>query len=337
MACENLNNSTLGETIACVQSSIISAISSRSETLIGEGQDLAGVLLLITVSVTVLMWILSGDGAEALTESIGHLMRYFVVVVLLTGWVGVVGSFFGGSVNSISARLSGVNSVQTAVDTIAKAAVRLFVAEESDERQCREESGVEPSTGIPYTNTVCDPPPGGKAEPVSGWDVLVSLPKFLMALALKVVAAMMLALMLIAYVIAIVMAEMSFGIGMALGPILVPWMIWQRTEWLFDGWLRFMVSAAMTKIVAALMVATVAGVVNAARALANMVDGPSALSRIDLLSAWMLAVVAAIGAYMMWQVQSLASALVSGGSGPNSKSFGSGTVGRRLKGMVGIK
>jgi type IV secretory pathway VirB6-like protein len=121
----------------------------------------------------------------------------------------------------------------------------------------------------------------------------------------------------------------------SLGPILVPWLIWQRTEFLFDGWLRFMIVAAMTKLVAALMVSMVTGIITAVGALARVADvSPMALAKVDLAIAFAIAIVAAIGAFMMWQVQGIAQALVSGGAGVASKNFGKNSVGLKLQNMM---
>ena len=95
--------------------------------------------------------------------------------------------------------------------------------------------------------------------------------------------------------------------------------------------LRFL---RLTKIVAALMVATTAGMFVVLRGMADMIDSASGYSTVDLVAAWMMAIVSLICAYMMWQVQGIAQALVSGGSGANSANFGKG-AGRLAAQKVG--
>lgn len=75
-------------------------------TLITDGQDLAGVLLLISISWVVVLWLLSGDGVSALMDGFGVMLRFSIVSVLLLSWLATVGGFFQGTANDMGAKLA---------------------------------------------------------------------------------------------------------------------------------------------------------------------------------------------------------------------------------------
>jgi type IV secretory pathway VirB6-like protein len=341
-----MNPTDFGAIFANINAAITSALSNSSTALVSEGQDLAGVLLLLVVSWSVIEWLISGDGISSLVSTIQTMMRWAIVVLLLSTWTSTVTGFFSSNIDGIGRTLTGSYNSQAAFNSMWTAANTLFKKEEiagSNELNCRTEMLPDASGSGQIPTRVCDPAPGssGSGENGASWtDLLLYFPTILFGLLLKLLAVAFLAMMMVAYLLAIYMAQVLFGIGVSLGPILVPWLIWQRTEFLFDGWLRFMVVAAMTKLVAALMVTMVTGIITAVTTLARVADvSPMALAKVDLAIAFAIAIVAAIGAFMMWQVQGIAQALVSGGAGVKSQGFGKGTTGLKIKSILpkGIK
>jgi type IV secretory pathway VirB6-like protein len=333
-----MNPTDFGAIFANINSAITSALAASSTALVGEGQDLAGVLLLVVVSWAVFEWLLTGDGISSLVSTIQTLVRWAIVVLLLTSWTSTITGFFGSNIDSIGRTLSGSYSSQAAFNSMWSAANTMFKKEEiagSNELNCRTELLPDASGAASVPTRVCDPAPGssGSGENAASWtDLLLYFPTILFGMLLKLIAVVFLAMMMVAYLLAIYMSQALFGIGLSLGPILVPWLIWQRTEFLFDGWLRFMIVAAMTKLVAALIVSMVTGIITTVNTLAKVADvSPMALAKVDLAIAFAIAIVAAIGAFMMWQVQGIAQALVSGGAGVTSKNFGRGTLGSKLQ------
>jgi hypothetical protein len=328
-----MNSTDFGSIFANINSAITATLAASSTALVGEGRDLAIVLLLIVVSWSILTWMLSGDGVTALVESFQSMTRYAVVILLLTTWTSTITGFFGSNIDSIGRTLTGSYNSQVAFNSMFKAAARMFSKEEvggATELNCRNEMLPDASGSGSIPTRVCDPAPGssGSGENSASWtDLLLYFPAIMYGMLLKLVAVVFLGLMMVAYLLAIFMSQALFGIGMSLGPILVPWLIWQRTEFLFDGWLKFMIIAAMTKLVAALMISMVTGSV-------AVDSSPLGLAKVDMAVAYMIAIVAAIGAFMMWQVQGIAQALISGGAGVGSKTFGTGSVTRAIKNSV---
>ncbi len=305
----------------------VAVMSANAGALISNGQDLAGVLLLITLSWQVVMWMLSSDGVSALSESLGVITRYSIVAILLAGWVGVVGGFFQANANDLAQRLTGVRSVSETVNLILAGAGRLLVSERvTQESNCELRVPLIPS--LPTLATVCLKRSSASVDASAGWLDLANLPLFLVTWLLRLIALLFMGLFLAAYLSVIFMAEILFGIGLTLGPILVPWLIWKQTDWLFDGWLKFMISASLTKVVAAYMVMSTSGLVMGLKTYSESVNTSSGdLLGADEMAALLLCVICAMGTFLMWQVPGIAQALINGGS-IAAKGFGGGRMGR---------
>ncbi|MDO8768400.1 MAG: type IV secretion system protein [Burkholderiaceae bacterium] len=319
----------LGATFSTMYDGIVSTLSSRTGVLIGDGQDLASVLLFVVVSWSIVMWVLSGDGAQALVDSFGSLTKYFIVTILLSGWLGTVGGYLQGNVNDIAKRVAGTNSISQSVNLMVKSAEKLFAR--APETCSEITTGDASGSGTTYNEVLCSTKETRGAD-VGFTDWLVMLPAVLFTLLLKMLAVVFMALMIAAYITVMFMAEILFGVALTLGPILVPWLIWQRTEWLFDGWLRFSLIASFTKIVAALMVAIVSSVIIGAKTLSEAikVSNGMELIAVDEMAAFLMCVVAAIGAFLMWQTQGIAQGLLSGSGGATAQKFGQGSLGKGI-------
>lgn len=323
-----------GQVITDIYKEMLAFLASKAGVLVPDGQDLSSVLLLIVVSWSVLMWLLTSDGVQALVESVGAFTRFAIVSVLLTGWLGTVGGFFSGAVTDISQKIAGVNSITTATDAMLNSAVKLFVSERAS-KQGGEAVCVDVGNAVEGAHGVEWQCPDGvtpKGKEPTVFDILFNLPMVLMAMFLKGLALVFMVLLITAFILAVFMAEVLFGLAMAVGPIMVPWLIWQRTEFLFDSWLRFMLAACFTKVVAFFMVGATAGLIAAVRTVSDKVDVASASDylAVDEINALIVCIVSAVGAFMMWQVPSIAGQLVGGGTGAGSSNFGKGMAGRTI-------
>lgn len=319
-------------------SAAVAQMSANAGALVPDGQDLAGVLLLITLGWTIALWMLSSDGVTALMDSFGIIARYSIVAVLLTSWLATVGGFFQGNANDLAQRLTGTSSISDTVNIIMAGAGRLLASERMSE-ECSDTAASNNqilSQAEPQLST-CNKKPGSAVQAASWADLLVNFPMVLMTWLLRLVALLMMGLLLAAYLSIIFMAEIMFGLGMTLGPVLVPWLIWQRTEWLFDGWLKFMINATLTKVVAAFMVVTTTGLIMTVKKFSESVPVSSGeeLLAVDETAALLLCVVCAIGVFLMWEVPRLAQSLVAGGSFP-SKGVGSAIAAPANKAVGGL-
>lgn len=54
--------------------------------------------------------------------------------------------------------------------------------------------------------------------------------------------------------IAFMSVIVTVGIALAVGPIFIPFLVLEKTSFLFDGWVRFMIAASFTKVIIAIIV-----------------------------------------------------------------------------------
>lgn len=326
----------VSNTISTIYNSILAHAQSKSTVLISDGQDLAVILLLITVSWTVMMWMLSSDGSQAMVDAFSALFRYAIVATMLAGWLGLVGGSLQANVNDISLKVAGTTTITDSVDLMFSAATKMFQQSNADRMSaCKEVSTPDPTNALAggqQATVVCEGQ-GGRGAEVTFVDVLFNLPMVISTMLFKLGALLFMTIFLAAFLLVIFMQEILFGISLALGPILVPWLIWQRTEWLFDGWLKFTLAACFTKIVAFIMVGFLTGVIIAAKTAAESINVASAsdLLAVDELAAFMIMLLSAVGAFMMWQVPSIAQGILSGSGGASAQKFGGGTLAGVMK------
>lgn len=318
-----LNAQDIGTLFSKMFVAMNAQLGAMSTALIADGQDLAGVLLFISTGIIVLFWLISGDGAKALVDWFGTILRFGVVSVLLVGWVGWIGGGLETGANEIAGKVMAAagtgSSGSSSADVLKDAATTILVAAGrlmENERNTSDVPGADGFNFIEYVKDVFQSP--------------LLLTAILMSGLIRMVAALFLAIMLAALVAVLVLAQVMFGLSLIIGPILVPWLIWERTEFLFDGWLKFTIAAMLTKVVAAVLTTIVLVIVLSVKGVAEHVI----TSRQDIVSADMLAAVcicifSAIGAFLMWQVPNLANAFMSGGTATAQK-FGQGFIARRL-------
>ncbi len=166
------------------------------------------------------------------------------------------------------------------------------------------------------------PSSASNAKTAGVWDVLVALPMILMTFLFRLAAVICLAFLGAIFLGVIFLAEISFGLGMILGPILIPWLIWERTQFLFDGWLKFTINATLLKIVAAVVVMVVALLVTTLDSLSAtmQVTGVDKFA-VDEFAAFLILIVSLVGCYVCWQVPALTQSLISGGTGLSATSM----------------
>lgn len=139
-----------------------------------------------------------------------------------------------------------------------------------------------------------------------GLMLLSALVKFI-AIALLMVAG-------IAALTQFLASQVLIYIAFILAPIFVPFLIWDKASFLFDGWLKFLIKATFHKVVGLVMIGLLGTTI--AKATAVMGDATAAgvysaqAFRISTMVGLIL--IAAVIAYMMWQVGSIADGLLSG-------------------------
>lgn len=323
----------IGNTFSAMHAALVAALAAKvnAGVLIGDGRDLASVLLLIVVGWAVFMWVLTGDGIQAMMDSIGSLARFFIVIFLLGAWGSAVVGFLMSNTNSIALKVSGIDTIASSLNMIGTTMKNMVLMPATNGNA---QDSCSALLGVPMLYAACKAGGvvvGGVTAAFEIVDMLLAVPFILNTFIFKILAAAFLSILSAVYLLVIFMAEVLFAIAMILGPILVPWIVWEKTEWLFNGWLKFALVACFTKIIAALMVGIVATLLKSLTTLSILMQ--SNASYLDsavtgYVASFMVAVTAAVAAFLMWQVPGIAQGILSGGGGTTAQKFGQGALGR---------
>lgn len=323
----------IGNTFSAMHAALVAALAAKvnAGVLIGDGRDLAGVLLLIVVGWSLVIYVLSGDGVQAMVDSIGSLARFFIVIFLLGAWGSAVVGFLMSNTNSIALKVSGIDTIASSLNMIGTTLKNMILMPTTNGNA---QDSCSSLLGVPMLYAGCKAGGaivGGVSAAFELMDMLMAIPFILNTFIFKMLAATFLAILSAVYLLVIFMAEVLFAIAMILGPILVPWLVWQKTEWLFNGWLKFALVACFTKIIAALMVSIVATMLKSLAVLSVMMQ--SNASYLDsavtgYVASFMVAVTSAVAAFLMWQVPGIAQGILSGSGGTTAQKFGQGQMGR---------
>ncbi|ENZ77903.1 MULTISPECIES: type IV secretion system protein [Ralstonia] len=105
-----------------------------------------------------------------------------------------------------------------------------------------------------------------------------------------------------------ILSQAKLFIGMAVAPVMVPWLIMPYTTFLFDGWLKFMIGAGMMQVVGAIMIKITNILVTT---MTTIAAGSTATNVILYV---VLVVLAFIISYLMAEINGIAMGLLQGGS-----------------------
>lgn len=150
--------------------------------------------------------------------------------------------------------------------------------------------------------------------------ILAGIPTAIFALMMKMITSFLIAISMCVYMATAVMAMISLNLVIALAPVMVPFLIFKPTAWLFDSWLRFLLGACMLKLVGAVMLALTSGLMQsmstlAAKFKADAAAGTAETFTGDILLFSVMLLVAVLAGLLMAQVPTIASGLLAGNAG----------------------
>ncbi|MBO7752798.1 type IV secretion system protein [Burkholderia pseudomallei] len=323
---------------------VMQAKGTSLQTLfVSDGLDLLAALGLIIATWHVFLWLLEGDFPGFFANLFRHLIKCAVILVMLTAWSGTVHSYFVDNMQTMASRVSGgegnpgdlLRALVNAASTIMQG-VRTQAAQ-----VCQEVPDVTPE-GVVIPNSEhqeCGATSDNGADSAglsSIWTLIKNLPLILLAFLAKALAIAAIVLMTLIFVVVVQFGSFLLDIAFCLGPVLIPWYVLPVGEFLFDGWLRFTISAGLFKVVAWLMMAIVeSGALPGIQGLVQQAAAQSGTNSdvyyaTNYLAMLALALVCGVGAFMMWQVPDIAKSLVSGGAGGGLRGFGKGVMGNKL-------
>lgn len=320
--------------------SLIEAANAQGGALVADGIELTKYLLLFMIAWFLLQMLLNEDVPETIASILNTAFKAVFIVFLLNSWNGgFVSDFFGSTMDQIAQKVSGPDGSSSAgIQGIVKMIEAVNRANKA-QVVCTE-------VEAPATDAMGNPTPGG-GKVVNCTDqsggigsllkVLGSPVMWLIAAGLKLLTTGVLALLAAVYMLVVNLGAVLIGVAMTLGPILVPWFLIPPGSFLFDGWLRFMITAGLMKVVGAVLMT----IVNAAILVAKgYVDTTIAhiedVTTVDTFAMIVICIITCIGVFLMWQAPIIAAGLVSGASKTSPKGFGEGMVGRKIAGKLGI-
>lgn len=130
-------------------------------------------------------------------------------------------------------------------------------------------------------------------------------------LLMKLATVMFIMLATILYVGQFIYTQVMVNIGFMVMPVMVPFIMLEKTRFIFDGWLRFMITAGFTKIVGAFLYGMMVNNINESVNIAmSATAGEQNQVAFYVYSAVLL--LTGITAYIMAQAQTIGNSLVSG-------------------------
>jgi TrbL/VirB6 plasmid conjugal transfer protein len=326
--------------------SVMQAKGSGLETLfLSDGLELLAALGLIMATWHTFLWLLDGDFPSFFASQFRHVIKCAILLVMLMSWTGTVHSYFVDNIQAMATRVSGgQGNPGDLVRILVNASSTIMSNARTEATQICEQVPDVTADGVVVPNSIhqqCGTSSSVAVGDVSGgigsiWTLVKNLPLILLTFLAKGVAIVGIFMMILIFVIVVQFASFLLNVGFCLGPVLIPWYVLPAGEFLFDGWLRFTISAGLYKVVAWLMMAIVyngalPGIQNLVQQVA-MQSGTNSdeYYATNYLSMLALALICGIGAFMMWQVPDIAKGLVTGGGSGSVRGFGKGVIGRHV-------
>jgi type IV secretion system protein TrbL len=177
------------------------------------------------------------------------------------------------------------------------------------------------------------------------FDAIGFLPGLFMLLlhALAIVISMFFILgAMCAYMANAIMSIISIKLILALTPVMVPFLIFPPTTWIFDSWIRFFLGAGMLKIVGAFMLGLTSGMFNTLKTLSQQINLDSQTSNLDTFGGdfvlfGAMIFVSLLAGLLMSQVPGIAGGLLGSAGGAGFKGISAlekSVGGRAMKGTA---
>ena len=134
---------------------------------------------------------------------------------------------------------------------------------------------------------------------------------YVVGVILLMISAFFILMSLVTFVFVINAGQVMMYVGLALGPILIPFLLIPKLSFLFDGWLKFMIAASLYKVVAVIVGLLAMGTINAI--VTYSVQSSTASESLIFLSL-MILFYSILAQKMMGLADNIASSLATGGS-----------------------
>ena len=278
----------LSQIVEAVNAALNAHNASLGTTLVPDGKRLAVALATAVLAWRMVRSMLTDEGPYGvISEIVGVVVPTGLVLWFLLNWNWIWNVSLIGGFDYISARLSGSGSatsgVSVGMNAILKTALALFES--------------------------MKPHSGGVVEFASNF------PSWLIASGFKFIVMGLLMACAVVFGGVMILSQILVGIALVIGPVLVPWLIFEPTSFLFWGWVKFLISAALYKVVGVLLLTYCSKLLPFLTEAAQGAADPAA---VDMVSASALLFLAAVILMLTLQAPAIASSIL---NGHNSASF----------------
>ena len=220
-----------------------------------------------------------------------------------------MGTFFGDGFDTLARQAAGAGAEPgTYIDMGWNTIKSLFGLGENN------------GVGQPCSVIGCQPTPPTTTSSSTGnwWDAIKSfaftfssIGLLIVGLFIKLAVAFTVALTVVAILTVSMLGVFMFAVGLTVGPLMVPFLLLQQLSYLFDSWLKFMITGGMIKIIAAVVLSFMGAIFTQMHAISKVANNATELG-VDLLALLTLVVISWMGLNLAWKVPEFASALMSG-------------------------
>ena len=304
---------SIGGAVQAVSDTITQAFDSliENEGLKSGGKTITYTLFAIVFAWNLLRSMVQGDGVNGIVSELVPMIGTLAIITALleSGGVGEIIKFMDSVASTFGASGKLGPDILAAIKKGLGAIANILTMPSTN-------------TNVPFTTNI------GQMIGVAG--------AFLVSLIAKLIAAFVIVISIGIYVANIVLAHGSIILAVALAPIMIPFMLAPALSFIFDGWLRFTLGAGMIKVVGAFMIGFTDKIMDGLVGLSAKVAVPpnadySTIYASSLVVYCGLVLMAGLCAYLMMQVPSLATGVLSGSAGAGFRGM------RALTGGVGFQ
>lgn len=317
---------------------------SYSTIFIGEGADLAKVFFFITLAWLLFKLVISDTHPMVRGEVLAHFTKAVVVFVMLTNWVVPQTVASLGTFGDIR---SPVSVKGLFVDSFNELQAPIFAKAGMDKGTVVKAVGATWATFWQASDKRGEIRGAARAR-AKGMSVFAwltdSVSLTMDAIADKVITFVVsigVALLAIglmgAYLFVIYWGDILAIVGMVMGPLMVPCLLFKKTEQIFDSWLKFIIQGGFYKLIAALLAVLTLGTINTIQTQVNAMYAKATLNDGSLagaignqtlfaggfiLSLVMTVLYMVFGIALMLKVSDLTKSLMNGQFGDGAKAVG---------------
>ena len=143
---------------------------------------------------------------------------------------------------------------------------------------------------------------------------------YVVGVILLMISAFFILMSLVTFVFVINAGQVMMYVGLALGPILIPFLLIPKLSFLFDGWLKFMIAASLYKVVAVIVGLLAMGTITT---IVTYSAQSSTASESLIFLSLMILFYSILAQKMMGLADNIASSLATGGSSAGLQDGGS--------------